>query len=67
LLASSAVYVEAKQIDTPPAQAGGFSVLRRSLRHGSPKALPEPFYVPCRVVVPMEAHTALRAAMPADG
>ena len=36
------------EIDTPPAQAGRFSVLRRSLRHGSPKSLPGPLYVPGR-------------------
>src|SRR5262249_12731918 len=54
-------------LDTPPAEAGRFSVLRRSLRHGSPKPLPKAFYVLGGVVVPMEARAALRAAMPAYG
>jgi hypothetical protein len=39
------------KFDTPPAKAGRFSVLRRSLRHGSPKALTEPLYILGRVVV----------------
>ncbi len=33
---------EAKDLDTPPAKAGRFSVHRRGQRHASPKALPEP-------------------------
>src|SRR5262249_39710601 len=52
--------------NTPPAQAGRCSVLRRSLRHGSPKALPEPFYVPGGVVVTVQACSAIRAGVPAD-
>ena len=54
-------------IDTPPLKSGRFSVLRRSLRHGSPKALPEPFSVPGSVVVPMQARPAHRARVPAHG
>jgi hypothetical protein len=54
-------------VDTPRHKCGRFSVLRRDLRHGSPKALPEPLYIPCRVVVPMQARAALRAGVPADG
>ena len=37
------------------------------VRHASPKALPEPFYVLRSVVVPMQARSTVRAAMPADG
>ena len=52
---------------TPTPKGGGFSVLRRSLRHGSPKGLPGPLYVLRRVVVPMQTCPALWAGMPADG
>jgi hypothetical protein len=51
----------------PTAQAVGVSVLRRGYRHASPKALPKPFYVLCRVVVSMQARSTRRAGMPADG
>jgi hypothetical protein len=51
----------------PTAKAGGFSVLSRDLRHGSPTALTEPFSVLGGVVVPVEAGSAVWAAMPADG
>ena len=57
-----------EDIDTPHGlKPNGFSVLRRGLRHASPKALPKPLYVLCRVVVPMQTCAALRAEMPADG
>jgi uncharacterized membrane protein len=54
-------------LDTPPAEARRFSVLRRSLRHGSPKALPKPLYILGGVVVPMQACSAVRAGVPTDG
>jgi hypothetical protein len=54
-------------LDTPPAKAGRFSVLRRGYRHASPTALTEPFYVLGGVVVPMQACPTVRAALPADG
>src|SRR6478752_9521677 len=38
-------------LDTPPPKSGRFSVLCRSLRHGSPKALPKPLYILRGVVV----------------
>jgi hypothetical protein len=44
----------------------GFSVLRRSLRHGSPTALPEPFNILGSVMVAMEARSTVRTGMPAD-
>ncbi len=44
-----------------------YSVLRRSLRHGSPMGLPGPYYILRGVVVSMQACSALRATMPADG
>ena len=55
-------------IDTPPGlKPDGFSVLRGQYASPSPKALPEPFYVLRGVVVAMEARSAVRAGMPADG
>ena len=54
-------------IDTPPLESGRFSVLRRSLRHGSPKGLPGPFYVLGGVVIAVQAGSAVRATMPTDG
>jgi len=51
----------------PTAKAGGFSVLRRSQRHASLKALPKPLYVLGGVVISMEACSALRTDMPANG
>jgi hypothetical protein len=55
--------------DIPPHTGGRFSVLRRSLRHSSPTALPEPFYVLGGVVVPMQtrATVLIGALMPPDG
>src|SRR5215471_10567047 len=54
-------------IDTPHGlKPDGFSVPRRGQRHASPKALPKPLYVPCRVVVSMQAHSAVWTATPAD-
>ena len=56
--------------DTPHAlNGGGFSVLRRSYRHASPKGLPGPLYVSGilgGVVVPMQARSAFWTRMPAD-
>src|SRR5262249_9918043 len=46
--------------DTPPAEAGRFSVPRRGLRHGSPKGLPGPLSVPGRVLVVVEHQPAVR-------
>ena len=57
----------AEVLTLPTAEVGGFSVLRGSLRHRSPKALPKPLYILRRVVVPMQARATLRARMPADG
>jgi hypothetical protein len=48
------------------AEAGGFSVLRRGQRHASLKGLPGPLYVSRRVVVSMQAGSAVRARVPAD-
>ena len=45
----------------PPAEAGGFSVLRGGLRHASPKALPKPLSILGGVVVAMQAGSAVRA------
>jgi hypothetical protein len=42
---------EQEGLESSPAHAMRFSVLRRDLRHGSPKALPEPLYVPGSVYV----------------
>ena len=54
-------------VDTPPGlKPHGCSVLRRSYRYASPKGLPGPLYVPCRVVVSMKTGSTVRAAMPAD-
>jgi len=53
-------------VDTSPAKAGRFSVLRRSQRRASPKALPEPLYIPGGVVVPMQARRAVWTGMPAN-
>ena len=54
-------------IDTPPGiNPHGFSVLRRRLRHGSPKGLPGPLYILGGVVVSMQARATVRAGMPAD-
>ena len=67
-------YVAARRVvrmgwfDTPLGlKPHGFSVLRGWYPNPSPTALPEPLYVLRRVVVPMQAHATLRAAMPADG
>jgi putative transposase len=59
-------YPQFKSLDTPPHKCGRFSVLRRSLRHASPKGLPGPLYVLCRVVVPMQTHSTVRATVPTD-
>ena len=54
--------------DTPHGlKPGGFSVLRGHQRSLSPKALPAPFYVSGGVVISVQAGSALRATMPADG
>src|SRR5260221_12846527 len=55
------------RLTLPPAQAGRCSVLRRSLRHGSPKGQPGPLYVQGGVVVAVQAGPTVRAGMPADG
>ena len=53
--------------DTPHAlNGGGFSVLRRSYRHASPKGLPGPFYIPCRVLVSVQTPSTVRASVPPD-
>jgi len=55
-------------IDTPHGlKPDGFSVLRRSQRHASPTALPKPLYVLGGVVVSVQAGSAVRASVPADG
>src|SRR5262249_5522523 len=51
----------------PPAEAGGFSVLRRGQRHASPKALTEPLSILRRVVIAVEACPTVRAYRPANG
>ncbi len=53
-------YTKIVTIDTPPAEAGRFSVLRRSLRHGSPKSLPGPLYVLGRVLVAVQHQPTVR-------
>jgi hypothetical protein len=54
--------------DTPPGpMPHGFSVLRGGLRHPSLKALPKPFYVLRGIVVAVQAYSAVRAGVPADG
>ena len=54
-------------LDTPRGlKPDGFSVLRRGYRHASPKALPEPFYIPGGIVVPVQAGATVWASMPAD-
>jgi hypothetical protein len=59
---------EAFLLDTPLGiNPHGFSVLRRSLRHGSPKGLPGPLYILRGVMVSMQACPTLRATMSADG
>ena len=55
------------ELDNLPALAGRFSVLWGCLCNLSPTALPEPFYIPRRVVVAMEARAAVGAAVPTDG
>ena len=51
----------------PWLQPQGCSVHRRSQRHGSPKALPEPCALLRGGVVPMPAGAAVRAGVPPDG
>jgi hypothetical protein len=54
--------------DTPPGpQPDGFSVLRGQRPSLSPKALLAPLSVLRRVMVPVQARSAHRAGMPADG
>jgi hypothetical protein len=53
--------------DIPPLESGRFSVLWGCLCNRSPKALPEPFYILGGVMIPMEARSAVRAGMPANG
>ena len=55
-------------LDTPHGlKPDGCSVLRRSQRHASPKALPKPLYVLGGVMIAMQACSAVRARVPADG
>ena len=54
--------------DTPPGlKPHGFSVHPRSLRHGSPKALPAPLDILRRVLISIEDEAAGRADVRANG
>ena len=56
------------KFDTPHGlKPDGFSVLRRSQRHASPKGLPGPLYILGSVVVSMQAGSAVWTRVPADG